>query len=61
MAAKQPLDFDDAGADDSEPARGVTIGDVRRWHDELEALRNELAYYRRTASRERAPRHPSVK
>lgn len=28
------LDFDDAGAADDHPARGITVGDIRRWHDE---------------------------
>lgn len=32
------LDFDDAGAGDDEPAKGVTVGDIRAWHDEMERL-----------------------
>jgi hypothetical protein len=32
------LDFDDAGASDNEPAKGVTIGDIRAWHDKIEAM-----------------------
>lgn len=35
------LDFDDAGAGDDEPAKGVTIGDIRSWHDEYAKLENE--------------------
>ena len=35
------LDFDDAGAGDDEPAKGVTVGDIRAWHDEIERLRAE--------------------
>lgn len=35
------LDFDDAGALDDEPAKGVTVGDIRAWHDEIERLKQE--------------------
>lgn len=44
---REPLDFDDAGADDSEPVKGVTAGDVRAWHDEMSALRGELVRVRK--------------
>lgn len=37
---KPLLDFDDAGAAASEPAKGVTVGDIREWHDEMERLRD---------------------
>lgn len=30
------LDFDDAGAQDDEPAKGVTVGDIRAWHNDRE-------------------------
>lgn len=30
---KQFLDFDDAGAQDDELVKGVTMGDIRAWHD----------------------------
>ncbi len=33
------LDFDDAGAPDDHPAKGVTVGDIRAWFDEVEQLR----------------------
>jgi hypothetical protein len=36
------LDFDDAGAQDDHPARGVTCGDIRAWHDEIERLTQAL-------------------
>ena len=34
------LEFDDAGAQDAEPAKGVTVGDIRAWFDEMERLRS---------------------
>lgn len=37
------LDFDDAGAPDDDPAKGVTVGDIRRWFDEIERLEAENA------------------
>lgn len=37
------LDFDDAGAADDHPAKGVCIGDVRAWHDEMERMRTLIA------------------
>jgi hypothetical protein len=40
---KSFLDFDDAGAGDDHPARGVTVGDIRAWHDAV--LRAELALH----------------
>lgn len=30
------LEFDDAGAADDEPVKGVTVGDIRAWHDRQE-------------------------
>ena len=45
---KSLLDFDDAGAQDDHPARGVTVGDIRAWFDEIERLRQalrELEFY----------------
>lgn len=39
---KALLDFDDAGAGDDHPARDVTVGDIRAWHDEMERLRDAL-------------------
>ncbi len=39
---KPLLDFDDAGAQDDHPAKGVTVGDIRAWHDERERLRSAL-------------------
>jgi hypothetical protein len=38
---KPLLDFDDAGATDDHPAKGVTVGDIRAWYDEFERLRGE--------------------
>jgi hypothetical protein len=35
---KQILEFDDAGASDEEPAKGVTVGDIRAWHDQYDNL-----------------------
>src|SRR5438067_1886933 len=37
------LEFDDAGASDDEPARGVTAGDIRAWHDQYERLLSSWA------------------
>ncbi len=37
------LDFDDAGASDEEPAKGVTVGDIRAWHDAYDDLLWSLA------------------
>jgi hypothetical protein len=36
------LDFDDAGAQDDHPAKGVTVGDIRAWFDEIERLRKTI-------------------
>src|SRR5882724_13719543 len=33
---KQFLDFDDPGAQDDEPVKGLTMGDIRAWHDRFE-------------------------
>jgi hypothetical protein len=46
---RDPLDFDDAGADDDEPAKGITIGDVRAWHDEMQSMRAALTAMIQTA------------
>lgn len=35
-APKSFLEFNDAGAQDDEPVKGVTVGDIRAWHDEQE-------------------------
>lgn len=32
------LEFDDAGAQDDEPAKGVTVGDIRAWHDKYDDM-----------------------
>ena len=39
---RQLLDFDDAGASDDEPAKGVLVGHIREWHDEVERLKTAL-------------------
>lgn len=39
---KQLLDFDDAGAGDEEPTKGVLVGHIREWHDERDRLRTGL-------------------
>ena len=39
---KALLEFDDAGAKDDEPVKGVTVGDIRAWHDRIEALEAAL-------------------
>jgi hypothetical protein len=36
------LDFDDAGANDDEPVKGVTAGDIRAWFDERQRYRDAL-------------------
>lgn len=33
MTLRPLLDFDDPGAGDDHPAKGVTVGDIRAWHD----------------------------
>lgn len=40
---KPLLEFDDPGANDDEPAKGVTVGDIRAWYDEIERLRRDCA------------------
>lgn len=40
------INFDDAGADDDHPVKGITMGHIRRWFDraeEFELARAELA------------------
>lgn len=39
------LDFDDAGAKDDEPTKGVLVGDIREWHDEIKRLRLALRIF----------------
>jgi hypothetical protein len=39
------LDFDDAGATDDEPVKGVTVGDIHAWHDRVEELEAALRFY----------------
>lgn len=41
--SRKILDFDDAGAGDDHPAKGVTIGDIRRWYDETVAASTAIA------------------
>lgn len=36
------LDFDDVGAPPDHPAKGVTVGDIRQWHDRMEDYREAL-------------------
>ena len=48
------LDFDDAGASDEEPAKNVTIGDIRAWHDQYDMLLSSWADCRDFLSKERA-------
>ena len=35
------LEFDDAGATNNEPAKGVTVGDIRAWHDNYSDLEHD--------------------
>lgn len=55
------LDFDDAGAGDDEPAKGVTVGDIRAWHDAFRFIADiteeELLYTRGGTGAEVALRH----
>lgn len=51
---KQLLDFDDAGASDEEPAKGVTVGDIRAWHDQYVNILFSWAECRELLSAERA-------
>lgn len=37
----KPLDYIDAGADDNE-CTNISMGDLRRWHDEIAELRRAL-------------------
>jgi hypothetical protein len=43
MTIRRPLDFNDAGAGDDEPVKGVLQGHIREWHDELDRLTRQLA------------------
>jgi hypothetical protein len=36
------LDFDEALAQDDHPAKGVTVGDIRAWFDEIERLQRRI-------------------
>ena len=40
---KRPLEFDDPGADDNEPVKGIVMGEIRAWHDQIERLREVLS------------------
>lgn len=35
------LEFDDQGASDDEPVKGVTMGDIRAWHDSYAELESD--------------------
>lgn len=35
------LEFDDPGASDDEPVKGVTMGDIRAWHDSYAELEHD--------------------
>jgi hypothetical protein len=48
------LSFDDAGASDDEPVKGVTVGDIRAWHDQYDRLLSSWAECRDLLSKERA-------
>jgi len=50
------LEFDDAGAGDTEPAKGVTVGDIRAWHDQYQNILASWAECRDLLSQERAAR-----
>jgi hypothetical protein len=39
---KTLLEFDDAGAPNDHPAKGVTFGDIRAWHDEMERMKESI-------------------
>lgn len=39
---KALLEFDDVGAADDESVKGITVGDIRAWHDRIEALEAAL-------------------
>lgn len=36
-AMKTLLEFDDAGAADDEPVKGIVMSDIRAWHDRFES------------------------
>jgi len=38
MHMRKILEFDDAGAAEDEPAKGVTVGDIRAWHDKFDDM-----------------------
>lgn len=35
------LEFDDAGASDEEPVKGITMGHIRAWHDSYVELESD--------------------
>lgn len=51
---KPLLEFDDAGAQDDEPVKGVTVGDIRAWHDQYDQILTSWAECRALLSEERA-------
>ena len=50
---KHLLEFDDPGASDNEPAKGVTVGDIRAWHDQYDRILTSWAECRELLSKER--------
>ena len=50
----QEICFDDAGAQNDEPVKGVTAGDIRAWHDQYDSLLSSWAECRDLLSKERA-------
>jgi hypothetical protein len=51
MTIRRPLDFNDAGAGDDEPVKGVLQGHIREWHDEIDRLTRQLAETREALQR----------
>jgi hypothetical protein len=47
------LDFDDPGAGDDEPVKGITAGDIRAWHDQYDNILSTWADCRTALSAER--------
>jgi hypothetical protein len=45
------IGFDDAGAGDDHPVKGVTVGHIRRWFDQVEKLHGDLRAYEITFRR----------
>ena len=48
------LDFDDPGASDDEPVKGITVGDIRAWHDQYDMLLSSWADCRDALTKARA-------